>query len=712
MATAVALSLSSASAVAVSADATPSEAEAQIVEAANAERAAYGLGELDRLQVLDGIARDWSATMAGREVVGPDGRPVWASYYHNPDYETQIGEAVPFAWVGENIAIRWASGAYGEQLALMWLGSPTYRSRVLLPNFTRIGVGVVKSSAGYAYATENFVRPLEEGLGSNAPAPVGVSVGEVKETSATVSWSRVSGASGYTVYVQTTVSGTSTVHKVEVDGSSTSTRVSGLALGSRYFVAVQTMTAAGPDRVSDLVEFSTRKGVFSSTTVPRIVGSALAGEQLQVDLGAWNPVPQWTYQWLRDGQAINGARGATYTIAEADLDRQISVRVTGAKTGYESVSLTSDRTRAVRLKALRAPQAVTIRGEALAGGMLQVQVGQWTPVPVFTYQWRRDGQAIAGATSDEYTLTANDVGAQISVRVAASLANYEQVVMVSEPTPAVALRQFAGVPTVGIAGDARVGSMLSAQIGEWNPTAELSWQWYRDGAPIAGAVDPAYQLTADDLGTHVSVGVTARRADHQPVTLSSEATPAVGWRTFVHPASVGVVGTARLGARLSVAVGAWSPVPSFAFQWLRGGRAVPGADGSTYLLTRADVGKRISVRLTASAAEHQAVTLTSALTKAVAKKTFAKSPRPKISGTATVGVRLTAKAGTWKPKAVKLSYQWYRAGKKIKGATGKTYVLRAKDVGTKITVKVTGRLTDYKNLMRSSKATARVRSAK
>jgi hypothetical protein len=44
---------------------------------------------------------------------------------------------------------------------------------------------------------------------------------------------------------------------------------------------------------------------------------------------------------------------------------------------------------------------------------------------------------------------------------------------------------------------------------------------------------------------------------------------------------------------------------------------------------------------------------------------------PRIEGTPTVGKKLTAKPGSWGPKGVKLSYQWYRAGKKIKKATAK-----------------------------------------
>jgi uncharacterized membrane protein len=69
---------------------------------------------------------------------------------------------------------------------------------------------------------------------------------------------------------------------------------------------------------------------------------------------------------------------------------------------------------------------------------------------------------------------------------------------------------------------------------------------------------------------------------------------------------------------------------------------------------------------------------------------FTSTPTPKISGTAQVGKKLTAKPGSWKPsKGVKLTFQWQRNGTKIKGATKKTYTLKTADKGKKITVKVT-----------------------
>lgn len=59
-----------------------------------------------------------------------------------------------------------------------------------------------------------------------------------------------------------------------------------------------------------------------------------------------------------------------------------------------------------------------------------------------------------------------------------------------------------------------------------------------------------------------------------------------------------------------------------------------------------------------------------------------------ISGKARAGSRLTAKSA-WNLADAKLSYQWVRNGKAIKGATASTYKVATKDKGHRISVTVT-----------------------
>jgi sialidase-1 len=73
-----------------------------------------------------------------------------------------------------------------------------------------------------------------------------------------------------------------------------------------------------------------------------------------------------------------------------------------------------------------------------------------------------------------------------------------------------------------------------------------------------------------------------------------------------------ITGTARVGKTLTAAAGLWQPTPAtVTYQWLRNGRTIDGKTASTYKLTRADRGRRISVRVTVSSSGFADTTATS-----------------------------------------------------------------------------------------------------
>ncbi|KAA1424784.1 hypothetical protein FE697_002395 [Mumia zhuanghuii] len=163
----------------------------------------------------------------------------------------------------------------------------------------------------------------------------------------------------------------------------------------------------------------------------------------------------------------------------------------------------------------------------------------------------------------------------------------------------------------------------------------------------------------------------------------------------------------RYPATVSVTSDRWTPTGvTRTFRWLRNGASIAGATRSAYALTAADVGKRISVRVTATKAGHVARTATSNATTVLAGRLA--SSTPKISGKPRVGRKLTVKRGTW-TAGTRLTQRWYRNGKAIKGATGLKYRLTKKDRGKKIVVKVTGRKSGYTTVTRTSRATKTIR---
>jgi hypothetical protein len=65
-------------------------------------------------------------------------------------------------------------------------------------------------------------------------------------------------------------------------------------------------------------------------TAPSIPATAQEGDNLTCQPGAWRYHPSFAFQWLRDGQAIDGAAGATYGATAADVGHSITCRVTGS----------------------------------------------------------------------------------------------------------------------------------------------------------------------------------------------------------------------------------------------------------------------------------------------------------------------------------------------------------------------------------------------
>ncbi|HEU0183503.1 MAG TPA: carboxypeptidase regulatory-like domain-containing protein [Agromyces mariniharenae] len=171
-----------------------------------------------------------------------------------------------------------------------------------------------------------------------------------------------------------------------------------------------------------LVGFDAEIAPFADAIVPgtvAVVGNPTPGETLTVDSGVWTPALQSSrYQWLRDGEPIEGVFWQQYTVSEADLGSRISVRVTGSAFGVRSATTTSEPTKVVKER--MAAGVPTIVGAPQVGSLLMVDPGDWTPDPVrYSYQWLRWGMPIDGATSRKYIPTAQDAGTSLSVRVTA-----------------------------------------------------------------------------------------------------------------------------------------------------------------------------------------------------------------------------------------------------------------------------------------------------
>lgn len=169
-----------------------------------------------------------------------------------------------------------------------------------------------------------------------------------------------------------------------------------------------------------------------------------------------------------------------------------------------------------------------------------------------------------------------------------------------------------------------------------------------------------------------------------------------------------ISGTAKVGLTLTARPGAWTSGSTFDYQWLVNNEEVFGATKSTFALRSGDKGKNISVRVTGKKMGYGTATKTSKATAKVVAVSVLSTATPTISGSATVGSRLNAKAGKW-TAGTKFSYQWLINGKLVSGATKSNFTVRSAHKGKKVSVKVTGSQAGYGTVSKTSKATAKVK---
>lgn len=460
----------------------------------------------------------------------------------------------------------------------------------------------------------------------------------------------------------------------------------------------------------------------ANTVLPSITGTATVGQTLTGNDGTWtgSPTPTLTHKWRRcdTGGAncvdIAGATAATYILVQADAGSTIRFRVTGTSTSGTTIA-DSNATAVVT-----GPPVVatipTITGTASSGQLLTATTGTWTgfPAPTFTYQWRQcdSGGAscsdIAGATASTYTPVTADQGKTIRVVVTATNGSGSASATSNATSVVTGSPQNTAVPV--LSGTAAMGQKLTTSTGTWTGFPALftyTYAWLRcdsggaNCSAIGGATASSYTLVQADVGGTVKARVTASNGV-APTASADSAVTAVVTGAPANTVAPTITGTTNIGDTLTEHDGTWSgyPAPTFIYQWKRCDSAgancsdIAGETTSTYVIAAGDAGYRIRVTVTATnpsgsaAADSGTADVTGPTTNLTA---------PTITGTAQANSTLTAHTGSWTGvPAPTFTYQWERcdaAGANcadIASATASTYKPVAGDIGSTISVKVTG----------------------
>jgi hypothetical protein len=357
-----------------------------------------------------------------------------------------------------------------------------------------------------------------------------------------------------------------------------------------------------------------------------------------------------------------------------------------------------------------ASTAPVVNGTPIDGQTLTRTPADWGGQAVgITVDWLRcDADGLncffTGDHDNNYTLTGADVGHKIRVRERATgLLGFRE-----KDSNATAL--VAGIPPTNnpgfppaFTGTAKVGQTLTRTTkGSWSGSTPITLvsQWQRceaAGSPCVdvGTLDSAtYVLTAADLGKRIKLVVHAS-GPGGTADAESGLTAAVVADPPVNTALPGISGTARDGQTLTSTTGTWTqvgPAPtSFARQWQRCTvpanvcTDIPSATGPTYLLTPADVGRKIQVMVTATGSFGSA-TATSAQTATVVSLPPTSTSAPSITGTPKAGQTLTGHVGTWSgTPPLNFAQKWQRCnssgGACVDIATGLTYQLTNNEIG-------------------------------
>ncbi|MBO1901350.1 hypothetical protein J4H92_05240 [Leucobacter weissii] len=179
----------------------------------------------------------------------------------------------------------------------------------------------------------------------------------------------------------------------------------------------------------------------------------------------------------------------------------------------------------VKLQAL--PSAVpTISGTARFGAKLTARPGTWKTGTKLSYQWKRGGADITGATKSSYTLKTADLGKRISVAVTGSLLGHRTTTETSAATKSVARASLkSAVPKVK--GTARVGKKLSVTRGSWTSGTKFTYRWYANGKAIKKATKSTLKINKSLKKKRITVKVTGKKAGYTTVTKTSKRTAKV-----------------------------------------------------------------------------------------------------------------------------------------------------------------------------------------
>jgi hypothetical protein len=359
--------------------------------------------------------------------------------------------------------------------------------------------------------------------------------------------------------------------------------------GSFFFLAVLfSFSLTGCDNLNNTTE-STLGGTIVVSAKPGGTEAAAAttGDTLYAVYSGTGGV---AYQWNRDGAAISGETGVTYTPSEPGL-----YTVTVSASGYQSKTSAAVAVKYPALGGTIVVSATSGGTEAAAATTGNTLYAVYSGTGDVAYQWNKDGAAISGETGLDYTPF--DAGAYT---VTVSMTGYQSLtsaaVMVNAPALSGSILIAATSGGTEAVAAVMTGDTLYAV---YSGTETVAYQWNRNGAPIPGETNNSH--TPSEAGSH-TVTVSLPGYQSKISNIVTVSAPALSGTVFIVPISGGEpVYTAKTGDTLCAFY--WDGGETIAYQWNKGGAAISGEINDSY--TPATAGE---YTVTISAAGYQSKT--------------------------------------------------------------------------------------------------------